>query len=347
MVYIVTPRSIPANTGRKFSFVLVAASLASLLTAAPAHAMRLHTFVASYGSDSNVCDFLQPCATFNHALSQTDVGGEVTAIDSDGFGPINITQSVTITSPAGVEANVPPVAGGTSVTINAPGASVTLRGLTINGENTGGIGIDFQDGSSLTVIDCVVQNFVYNSNTGGNTGTGIIIEPASGPVNFAITNTIASNNGVIGIAYTPSALSNGAVGVNGVIDQVAAAGNTVGINISQTVGYTGAVVIAISNSVVGNNAGNGIYIQNTSSGAVTVSIDNADISGNSTGIYAYATPKVLLGRSVITGNGTNGINNSTSPNTIYTYGDNRINQNGTNNGGNIQGAALNTAYSRQ
>src|ERR1700722_5114676 len=151
---------------RKFSFVFVTTSLATLLAAAPAHAARLHTFVASYGSDSNVCSFLQPCATFNQALSQTDVGGELTAIDSDGFGPITITQAVTITSPAGVEASVPPVAGGTSVTINAPGAAVTLRGLTINGENPGGIGIDFQAGLSLTVIDCVVQNFIAS---GGNT----------------------------------------------------------------------------------------------------------------------------------------------------------------------------------
>jgi len=35
-----------------------------------------------------------------------DAGGEVTAIDSAGFGPINITKAVTITSPDGVEAGV-------------------------------------------------------------------------------------------------------------------------------------------------------------------------------------------------------------------------------------------------
>jgi hypothetical protein len=37
---------------------------------------------------------------------------------------------------------------------------------------------------------------------------------------------------------------------------------------------------------------------------------------------------VLLGRSVITGNGT-GVNNLTSPNTVGSYHDNRINLNGT------------------
>src|SRR6516165_6570655 len=42
-------------------------------------------------------------------------GGEVTAIDSAGFGPITITQSVTITSPNGVEAGIVPTAGGDAV----------------------------------------------------------------------------------------------------------------------------------------------------------------------------------------------------------------------------------------
>src|ERR1700722_3292912 len=122
--HIKSTRSISAM--HKVSSVLVATSLASLLATAPAHAARLHTFVASYGADRNVCSFLEPCQTFHHALSQTDVGGELTAIDSDGFGPINITQSVTITSPDGVEASVPPVAGGASVTINATSSAVNV-----------------------------------------------------------------------------------------------------------------------------------------------------------------------------------------------------------------------------
>jgi hypothetical protein len=317
---------------RKFSFVLITTSVASLLAAAPAHAARLHTFVASYGSDGNACSFLEPCSTFNHALSQTDAGGEVTAIDSDGFGPINITQSVTITSPAGIEASVPPVAGATSVTINAPGASVTLRGLTINGESTGSTGIDFQAGASLTVIDCVVQNFIANGN-----GIGILIEPSSGPVDFAITNTIVSNNDEYGIDYSPP---SGSFNANGVIDHVVATGNAYGIILYPANTTGGMLTAAITNSVVSNN-NIGIYTQN-GPGALTVSIDNAGISGNSYGIYALTTSDMLLGRSVITGN-TTGLYNDTSPNTIYTYGDNRINLNGTD----INGAALNTTYSQQ
>src|SRR5580658_4239465 len=85
---------------------LLVSVLVCLLPAAPAHAQRDRVFVASYGSDSNPCTFGSPCKTFQNAVNVVAVGGEVTAIDSAGFGPINITKSVTITSPAGVEAGI-------------------------------------------------------------------------------------------------------------------------------------------------------------------------------------------------------------------------------------------------
>jgi hypothetical protein len=57
------------------------------------------------------------------------------------------------------------------------------------------------------------------------------------------------------------------------------------------------------------------------------------------GIHATGTPKVVLGRSVITSNSTNGIQNDTSPNTFYTYQNNQMNLNGNGNnvGGSIPG----------
>jgi hypothetical protein len=86
--------------------VLATAFVCSLGTA-PAHA-RARVFVASYGNDANPCTFGSPCKTFQQAVDVVDTGGEVTAIDSAGFGPITIIRSVTITSPPGVEAGVVP-----------------------------------------------------------------------------------------------------------------------------------------------------------------------------------------------------------------------------------------------
>jgi hypothetical protein len=59
-----------------------------------------------------------------------------------------------------------------------------------------------------------------------------------------------------------------------------------------------------------------------------VSIDNVSASGNFIGIQDNFNANVLLGRSVIIGNST-GIQNDTSPNTFYTYGNNQINENNT------------------
>src|SRR5215831_9553897 len=89
----------------RIPFDLLAATLASSLFSVSAQA-RARVFVASYGNDSNPCTFGSPCKTFQQAVNVVDDDGEVTAIDSAGFGPINITRSVTITSPPGVEAGI-------------------------------------------------------------------------------------------------------------------------------------------------------------------------------------------------------------------------------------------------
>ena len=86
---------------------VLATALACSLASVPAQA-RARVFVASYGSDSNPRTFLSPCRNFQQAVNVVDAGGEVTAIDSAGFGPIAINKSVAITSPAGIEGGVVP-----------------------------------------------------------------------------------------------------------------------------------------------------------------------------------------------------------------------------------------------
>src|SRR5262249_28583245 len=125
---------------------------------------------------------------------------------------------------------------------------------------------------------------------------------------------------------------------NGFIDRVVTTGNGHGIAIA-TSGGGGAATFAISNSVVANN-GIGISI-NDGAATLTVSIDNTAISNNADGIDAFGSPSIVLGRSVITANSQDGVNNHTIANTFYTYGDNRINLNGTNING-TNGTQLNS-----
>ena len=166
---------------------------------------------------------------------------------------------------------------------------------------------------------------------GGINGIGICMQPASGTVNFAITNTIVSNNPYANILYDPPTGSTASA--NGVIDHVVVTDSTDGSGISITPGTSsGTTLVAISNSVASNDS-SGILVNGGN-----ISIDNTALSGNTDGISALGTPKVLLGRSVIVGNTDRGIINSTSPNTFFTYQNNQINLNG--NGNVVSGSTL-------
>jgi hypothetical protein len=304
---------------------VLAAALACSLAAAPAHA-RARVFVASYGNDANPCTFGSPCKTFQQAVNVVDAGGEVTAIDSAGFGPIAINKSVTITSPEGVEAGIVPAAGGNAIEVNA-GLSdpVVLRGLTLNGSSIAYNGIVFNSGANLTVANCVAENFV--SAGGPTTGNGILIQPTSN-MDFTITNTTASNNGSFGILYFPP---SGSSTVNGVIDHVVATGNITGgidINTTNTNGST--VFVAISNSIASKNnrnnpGGTGIFLGNGAvQGELFVSIDNVNASLNNRGLDLQGNIVGHLSRSVFTGNKSDDVRNGGLGN-FFTYQNNLIN----------------------
>jgi hypothetical protein len=317
----------------KIASIGLAAALAALLPAIPAQAEGAsRTFVSAAGSDSNNCaNVATPCRHFAAAYAATAPSGEIFVLDPANYGSLTITHAVSIQGHGW--ASIAPPNNGNGITINASsGDSISIHGVAIDGTGaTGGTnGIVFNAGSSLTVSDCVVQNLHW---TGSNaTGDGILIQPTSGAVSFVITNTVVSNNGYVGIFYTPP---SGSATANGVIDHVVATNNQYGIIIDNSSGL-GSAAAAISNSIASNNSTAGIVGENAA--ARVVSIDSTDASGNANGIEAYGTTKVTLGRSVITANSGHGIFNNTSPNTFYSYEDNRINFNVVD----VQGAALNS-----
>ena len=316
--------------------IVMAAALALAVTlpAVSAQAQAPRTFVSAAGTDNSTCSFAAPCRHFQNAVNATTAGGEVDALDPAGYGPITISHAITIEGQGW--SYIAPPAGGNGITINAVSGNVSIHGVSLNGAGIAGAtnGIVFNSGDSLTVTDCVVQNFVnFGLATQAN---GILLQPASGTVNFVITNTIVSNNGFVGIYYLPP--SGSSATANGVIDHVVVTNNVFGIAID-TIGSNGSPTLAISNSTVSNNneltTSAGLFIKNSSS-PVAVSIDNCNISGNTNGITTVGSPKVLLGRSVITSNFSNSISNASS--TFFTYQNNQINLNGNSN--TVGGTAL-------
>jgi len=110
-----------------FAFVI------AVFLAIPASAAQ-RTFVSYRGSDLNPCAVDSPCRSFAAAIAQTNANGEVVAVDSAGYGPVTITQAVTIVAPLGVHAGIS-VFSGDGVTINAGlNDVVVLRNLYINSQ---------------------------------------------------------------------------------------------------------------------------------------------------------------------------------------------------------------------
>src|SRR5687767_12372267 len=142
------------------------------------------TFVASNGADTDPCTITSPCRSFAFALTQTDSGGEIVALNAAGYGSVPIDRSVTITSNSRFFPGIA-AATGSAVSVIAPGLNIVLRGLALNGVGAS-TGILMSDAGTLTVENCIVSGF---------TGTGILV---SSPATVRIVDTIVRGNGTEG-----------------------------------------------------------------------------------------------------------------------------------------------------
>lgn len=202
---------------------LVGATVA-LFAGSLAHASAQRTFVASNGNDALACSITQPCRSFGAAVAKTNSGGEVIVLDSAGYGPVNITQAVSIIAPEGIYAGVS-VFSGDGITINAAGLTVRLVGLTVNQQASGVTGIDIvaavevsiersritgfrgDNSRSGVVVGQSVQLLVRDSFIADNY-IGIRIGSGAGVPEVAVHNTVFQNNDSGGITiYAPSRLS--------------------------------------------------------------------------------------------------------------------------------------------
>src|SRR6516164_2603687 len=141
-----------------FCFTLLSTIVISTAASLPAQAQRARVFVSVTGNDANPCTAGSPCKTFQAAHDAVLAGGEISVLDTGGYGTLIINKAVSIVA-VGVQASIAIPSGGTGVTINAGSTDkVSLRGLTLDGQGVSADGIDFNSGGSLTMDDCVVRN---------------------------------------------------------------------------------------------------------------------------------------------------------------------------------------------
>jgi hypothetical protein len=300
-------------------------SAAAIIATTPAQAQNgtlTRSFVSSSGVDGNPCTVTQPCASFAHAYTTIGANGIIAALDPGKYGPLTITGPVTINGNGWAAITGP--AQGNGITVNASSGNVILSGLEIDGAGAAYNGIVFTSGSSLTISNCIVKDFIVNSeDSNGTSGNGILIAPTFGTINFTIANTVAVNNANAGIAYLPP---SGSATATGAIDHVVANNNGfAGITTDLYLTPGGSAAVSISNSVASNNFSTGISTAGSANIAVTLDAD--EISNNIEGVNDTAGT-ILLSHSVITKNSAYGVANFS---TIYTYQDNRIYLNGNNN----------------
>ena len=284
----------------------IASALCMLVASLSAYAAQ-RTFVSSTGNDGNPCSLTLPCRGFAAAVAQTNYAGEVVVLDSAGYGPVSITQTVSIIAPPGVFAGItvafPNVNG---VTVDGVAAIVILHGLTINGQGAPLLhnGIQFTQGSKLTVEDCEISGFPI---------AGIfVIAPNS---NVVVRNTVMHENsggfGAIGL-------------VTATLDHVRIDGGNGGV------GASNGAHVTVTDSVLTNNATDAVGSSASPGTTTKVMVSRTTIVGTGLGLMATAE---ATGTAILVSDA-NVFNEITfaafyfpglgGTETIYSYGNNKI-----------------------
>jgi hypothetical protein len=291
-----------------------AALVACTLVSGLAHAQASRTWVSGVGDDANPCSRTAPCKTFAGAISKTATGGEISVLDPGGFGAVTVTKSITIDGGSNVGSILS--SGTSGVIVNAAGATVTLRNLSINGTGTvTSVGVRIIAAAKVFIEDSVIFGHVGADPS----GRGISDVRAAGG-QLIVTNTTVRGNAQTGLVLQPG----GGVPLDVTLRGVNLIGNAnAGISVTN-----GAIVTMTASNAAGN--GNiGVYIEQLA-GSSRLFMSDSVISDNPIGLYVgNGAPVVRLSNTVITANDT-GVNNI-GAGSIFSYGNNRISGNTAGN----------------
>jgi len=306
------------------SVIALASLLVPVLDDVPASAASSKTWVSHSGIDANPCiSPTAPCATFHGALGKTSPGGEIGVVDAGDYGEVSIGQSVSITNDGAGEASILVPGGGDGIVIQAGNGDVVgLRGLVIDGQGGGAIGILINSASAVHIQNCVIRSFEF-----AGSGFGILL--LDGKAQLFASDTIIFNNGSSaatgGISIRPFSQGTRA---NVVLDRVHLENNVVGLLVNGSANASVGPHVVLRDSVVSGNASDGIRAFTIAGESPAfIVVEHSSVSNNvGNGILAdgpHAT--VLLNDNTITRNGT-GIGTANSGQLI-SYGNNKNNNN--------------------
>jgi len=285
----------------------VGAALALALQVGAANAQATRTWVSGVGDDANPCSRTAPCKTFAGAISKTATDGEINCLDPGGYGAVTITKGITINCENTLGSVL--VSGTNGIVVNTPGSIVTLKGLEIEGLNTGLNGIQYIGSGILHVHKLQARKFTQ----------GAINFSPNGAAEMYVTESYLTDSGT-GIVSTPSTSNPATISIH----NVRVENNTNGITLNRTVG--GTTKATVSESVISGNGGNGVTTS-IASGAITLMLQTDVISNNGGIGVSNNSGTTKIGNSVVTGNGTAVANSS---GTFLSYKNNQIDDNTAN-----------------
>lgn len=225
------------------------------------------TFVASYGVDSNPCSPIQPCRTFAAAVALTSANGEVIVLDSAGYGPVTISQPVSIVAPPGVYAGIS-VFSGDGITVGSIFGPVVLRGLTINGQG-GNRGIVVNTDAEVHIESCTVSNMAqsgiaFRTGARGHVRNSIVRSSGSGLVLDWPGTYPPLPDGYLDVQVSDSQFSQNGLGVEIKGGSLAATRISVDKSTQHGVAITGGssspLSVVLTDSVLSWNNGSGVFV---------------------------------------------------------------------------------------
>jgi hypothetical protein len=263
---------------------------ADLTFTTPPCPLPARVFVSVTGADTNDCsNALTPCRTIGAAILQVAVDGEIILTKSGSYAGATITKGVKLHAAPGLVAF-----SGQPMIVDAPGATVVIRGLTLKAVTPGtGTGILIQNASAVFVENTVIGGWAIGiqhdvpevfikDSTFRNNDTGIWATSGKTTID---ASRFANNN--IGVAA-----DIGTVSLRG----ATVSGNTIGIHADAS------AVVTAEKCQIANN-GTGVRVTNDFS--VTVRLSRSVVTGNGLGLENLGAGALLVyGNNVVRGNTT-------------------------------------------
>src|SRR4029453_16525501 len=87
----------------KLTVIMMGLLLTCLTFASTARADGVRSYISPSASDNRPFTRNQPCRTFDAALTKTDAGGEIIALETGAYDPTTITKAITLAAAPGAD----------------------------------------------------------------------------------------------------------------------------------------------------------------------------------------------------------------------------------------------------